>query len=663
VLMDKITETIAHFIGLFEIAVEEARLRKDYDEFQALRALDRQQPDLLNITVEGRAPYDLIGMDPGLRYQPLEPELVKVMPWSYVDYRPPQIPELATAFPGNQAALIPGIGLRGSASSHHPGLQIEPPGSIAVRINQEIRLSDNDYVGVGGHGLKFSPTADHGAEMAALLQGAARHAPFANLDAPGSVDEIEDFLLEAGPALKTFVKGYDEADDGAFVLSQEVIEGSFVNGAPVTELPKLDDYLPDREEDEANEPEQVNSVNGAGAIEMEASVDLVAGSNTMVNSAVLTNSWLAGGVMAAVEDCVEINVVVQVNAWSDSDALGSCVSDWKFNPDEATEAFNLAMFARVDPKQTSAEVSVGEFPKYWAVTQIDGDLISMNWIEQFSFVSDNDIHVLSSSGVKTMVTTGGNTTLNDVSLQELGLYYDLIIVGGSIYDANFIHQMNVMLDNDLIGGVQGFETTGKASLSTSGNLLWNQAEIVNVGGSGGFASLPGHYKKAADNFEAGRNDLPSDILRDPAFAGLAGLKVLYISGNIFDLQYINQTNILGDSDQVALALNGIEDSFPDANWSISTGSNALINAAQIVDVDSMGKTYFGGNHYSDDILIQAEYISNDPNLGGRDPDVLVNEAIAFLDDESAGPGEDPVASVQQPNHDAAHADLMQTMLA
>jgi hypothetical protein len=663
--MDKITETIAHFIGLFDIALEQGRLRKDYDEFKAQRDLAREQPDLINVTVEGRAPYDLIGVDPGLLYQPLVPGLVKETAWSHVDYRPPHIPELAAEFPGNPAALIPALGLAGGASAHHPGLQIEPPGSIAVRINQEIRLSDNDYVGAGGHGLKFTPTTHHGAEMAALLQGAARHAPFANLDAPGSLEEIEDFLLEAGPALTTFAKGYGEADD-AFVMSQDVIEGSFVNGAPATELPKLADHLPGEEEDEANEPEPVDSVSGTGTVETEASVDLVAGSNTMVNSAVLTNNWLGGGVMAAVGDCVEINAIVQVNAWSDSDAIGSCVSDWKFDPTEATKAFNVAMFARVDPAAangTSSDASAGDFPKHWAVTKIDGDLISMNWIEQFSFVTDNDTHVLSSSGVTTMITTGGNTALNDVSLAELGFYYDLIVVGGNIYDGNFIHQMNVLLDNDLVGGVKGFGTTGEASLSTSANLLWNHAEIVTAGGTGGFEALPAHYKKAAEDFAAGRNDLPTDILRDPAFDGLAGLKVLYVSGSIFDLQYVKQTNILGDSDQVAMALNGIDDSFPNADWTISTGSNALINAAQIVDVDLTAKTYVGANHYSDEILIQAEFVSPSPDLGGKDPDVLVNEAIAFLDDDIVGPGDDHAASGLQPSHDASHADIMQTMLA
>ena len=35
--LDAITETIAHFVGAFELTIEQARLRDQYDEFTALR--------------------------------------------------------------------------------------------------------------------------------------------------------------------------------------------------------------------------------------------------------------------------------------------------------------------------------------------------------------------------------------------------------------------------------------------------------------------------------------------------------------------------------------------------------------------------------------------------------------------------------------------------
>ena len=102
-------------------------------------------------------------------------------------------------------------------------------------------------------------------------------------------------------------------------------------------------------------------------------------------------------------------------------------------------------------------------------------------------------------------------------------------------------------------------------------------------------------------------------------------------------KYVKQTNILGDSDQVALAMEQVGEAHPEADWQIETGSNVLVNVATIVDVDSTGTTYVGGDHYSDEILIQAELVSPNDSLGGQNPDVLVNEAVAFLGDDLAGP--------------------------
>ncbi|WP_425359493.1 type I secretion protein [Borborobacter arsenicus] len=657
--MDKTTEAIAHFIGLFATTLEEARLRKDYNEFQATRDSAPEQPGLINIDASTKAPYDFVEMDPGLRYQPLPPDVIWLAPWIETNFHPPHIP-VSMPISSQIIANLPEPGVVHQASSHVV-FHIDPPSSLAALINQEISLSDNDYVGVGGHGLIFSPDMDYGAEMAALLYGAAQLSPVGRLDAPGSGVEIGNFILNSASALETFVEESHQ-DGDVSALSQDRIEGTYVNGELVSELPNLKDYLPDPEGEETDAGSTtVHSVHGLGTVEIAASVTVEAGSNLLVNSAVLTNNWLVGPVIATVGNHVELNAIVQINVWSDTDAIGTSVGGWAFDPGETTEAFNIAMFSRIDPgADTHAEAS-DDFPQNWAVTRIDGDLILMNWIEQFSFMMDNDVHVLSSSGVKSMVTTGDNTMLNNVNLTELGLYFDLIIVGGNIYDCNFIYQMNVLLDDDLVGAVKGFQTDGDGTLSTSGNLLWNQAGIVNIGGADRFETMPDYYREAAANLKAGKNDLPSGVFGDDAFAGLGGLRVLYVSGDILDLQYIKQTNILGDADQVALAMNSIGENFPDAQWNISTGSNALVNTAGILDLDSTGKNYVGGDQYSDEILIQAELVSTDPHLGGQNPDVLVNEAVAFLDDDFAAPDDDAPSAPTV--HDAPHVDVMQTMLA
>ncbi|UIY29015.1 hypothetical protein LZK73_20665 [Neorhizobium galegae] len=60
--------------------------------------------------------------------------------------------------------------------------------------------------------------------------------------------------------------------------------------------------------------------------------------------------------------------------------------------------------------------------------------------------------------------------------------------------------------------------------------------------------------------------------------------------------------------------------------------NALINNAVIADLDSLGITYVGGEQYSQETLFQSGLISSSPEWAAHDPDALVNEAVAFLDD-------------------------------
>ena len=444
-----------------------------------------------------------------------------------------------------------------------------------------------------------------------------------------------------------------------------MIEGIYVNGQPAAEMPKLDDYRHTRNDAQTNEPEPVHYVPGQGPVDFEASVKVEAGGNWLTNIAMLKSHWLSGLVTAVLGDHVEVNAITQVNVWSDCDSIGSSLNGWTLDADNVSQAFNIASFQRIDPTEDShgSANNSGIFPKGWAVTEIKGDMIFLNWVEQLNFMTDNDIHILSSTGVKTIVTTGENTEFNDMSFTELGFHFDLIIVGGSIYDGNIIQQTNILLDDDLIGAVSGFSTTGTATMSVGGNLLWNQAIIINVGGADRFESLPDSYIESAANFKNGKWQLSDDVLNDSSFAGLEGLRVLYVGGSILDLQYAKQTNILGDSDQVALAMDAVGSGHPEADWEIETGSNALVNVAVIVDVDSTGTTYVGGDHYSDEILIQAELVSPNDSLGGQNPDVLVNEAVAFLGDDLAGPDGGEPTDIGASHHvDAPQADVMQTML-
>ena len=294
------------------------------------------------------------------------------------------------------------------------------------------------------------------------------------------------------------------------------------------------------------------------------------------------------------------------------------------------------------------------------MTQVQGDLVFMNWMKQFAFVSDHDVVVASASGVQTSVVMGENESVNAASVSELGHYYDLIVVGGNVYSANMITQINVLVDNDLVGAVSGFQTSGPGSISTGNNLQWNSAGILNIGGADRFQSMPDAYKSTLDNMANGHMDVSHGVLADSAFSGLGAINVLYVSGNVYELNYLEQHTIVGDNDQVALAMNAVA-ADPTANWSIVTGSNTVANVASITNLDSMGKTYVGGQHYSDAMLVQSGLVpsASDMQISGQNPDAIVNEAVAFLTDSPAdNPGNHNGLAVDShvPADHAAHAD-------
>lgn len=676
----KVTEAIVHFAGLFSTADEEARIKQAYDEFRAAHKADEKLPDHPTYTIKIDASHKLEDFDPYVPYQPAKPsiEMASVLP--YVHLAPMDIPIPAGTYLSPPNHDFSHISIHGWSISHEVNVHLpvlDPPGSLAIVINQEIRLSDNDYVSVGGSGLKFTPPPVDDSQMEALHQAASNINPIDDLTLPGSTQDMALFVTTAAARLDSFgADGHGDAE--IFTTKGTTIEGTYVNGQLIDEAdtPKMKDYVDYLKDKDTTEegpngplnmsvgPDSSQFMHGWGDGAINPSVNISTGDNTVINSAVVVNDWASASVMAVIGDHVSVNAIVQINATCDIDSVSAAITGGAFDPGQAVDqSFNIAMFKHIDPTADQAPADAPtDFPSYYVVTQITGDLIMMNWINQFSFVTDNDVVIAASSGVQTYVSTGDNTGFNAADLNELGHNYDLIIVGGNVYDASIIQQFNLLIDNDTIGAVSGFETTGHGSVSTAGNLTWNQANIINVG-TGQHQALPDAYKQANDDLAAGKKDLSESILQDPAFAGSGLLRVLYISGDIYNLQYINQTTIMGDSDQIALAMNKIAPD-PNADWTIATGGNQLVNHATIVDVDGANKIYVGGDHYSDEILIQANLVSSAPDMGAQNPDILVNEAVAFLTDSTGDTSNAPHINdhiTPQPA-DSASADVMQHML-
>jgi hypothetical protein len=668
--LDRITDAIAHFIGLFEMTAEQARLRDAYNKFVPPPERPVDEPAIPSVTVGFHSPYTLADYTPDVAYTPVPPTIETIVPHAggKVDALP--MPDMAQRAVDHAAQplvlnISAGSALLAVTAAPEPDL----PGSIILSTHQQTQLLDDDYVNIGNSGLVFQPLRDYGDALDSLVHDARLDTPFGHGDPPDSVAAIKSAILSTAEIPDSLHTQFEDSGTPYYLTDAPILNGTTVDGESWSGLPQLKDYLPPAGDPEAAPSSTDLTTTIRHGANEAGSLTLDAGGNTLVNTAALANGGLTAPTFAILGDHFETNAIVQINAWSDHDLIGSSLCGVS-RPDSQTQGWNAAAFTRIDPAagQVAAAAGPGQpvaFPTHWQVDTIDGDMVFMSWISQFNFVSDNDIAVYSSTGASTFVTAGGNTALNQLSFADLGHAYDLIIIGGSYFEANFIQQSNVLLDDDLVAGVGGFQTSGAAGASTGGNILWNAASITNIGAGDRFDALPDYLREACSNLAAGNTDMPS-FGGDAAFAGYPGLHVLYISGDVLELQMVNQTNVLGDADQVALVRNDFAEGWHGPSASVSTGSNVLVNQASITDLDTTGKvTYVGGDHYSDEILFQAELVKPaSETLGHQDGDSIAYEAIAFMGDHTP----DPIQPEIQPaathhSDDAVSHDVMHTMLA
>ncbi|NNE22239.1 MAG: hypothetical protein HKN11_06470 [Rhizobiales bacterium] len=706
--MDPITETIAHFIGLFNLQTEASRLRADYHRFKATEAAERADEELSHIPHGAKAPHLLGDFDPKVHYKaeadPLLPP--PIQPHLELPEIPPPPLENSPLYrenaPHSQGA-VGGVGATGNGQQ----LTIEPPHSLAALIKQHIFLSDDDYLNMTDMQIE---TLDPELALIALAKLTEKAAELDRLNHDvdlSSEDGIGDFIRQTRDSLQAIAE-YQNEDADIFVEHADAIDGTFVNGEAVAEAINLLDHLPAPflpldEEDTEEAPQSFdyggkdgsvgkvdiepihNQASGAVALaeplDMDGKVVVTAGANLMVNEVSLASTSFVSPVVAVMGDSVQLDVISQINAWHTEDQVDDELSAWDTGDDE-TEAYNVAAFTgestTPEPGASDPE-EVSIFPSTWAVTSVVGNVVFMNWIEQYALVSDNDTAVMSTSGSATISMLGGNNALNGVSLLELGNYYDVIIIDGDFLQANVISQMNVLLDSDKLWSPPGLtgESNGKGNgpgkdkdngngngngnVDSDGNLLWNQAAIHTIGKKQ-FEELTEEMQLALEQLAAGGSSLSPELLESELFAGLEGLRVLHISGDLLDLQYVRQTNVLGDADQIALVQEGIL-AASDSEWDISTGDNALVNLATIVDSGVDSTVMVAGEQYSDALLYQANLISDEPAIAAGDPLALANEAVAFLADDVTANPDNPDEEPLVLDPETSSADVMETMLA
>lgn len=642
-------KTILHFIGQWHLLSEEARLRAEFASFRRIQA-EEEEPGNIAPHAPRPSQFHIIkDYIPGVEHHPV---LWHPRGWGNLDP-----PDRTGAQAGFEAQAFEGQRVHPLAAHPHfhhsqpgPGL-IDAPGQVIFVSNQAIWLEDNDILNLGdGPTPVLDPSIlDRLHELAA--QASAGN-PFLMLQMPHDAADIGAAVSLAHQVITDLPEQYS----GGLVAAGSTLAGHWVNGAEVSEAPNLDDLLP-----VALQPDEPASVTVSDhawhAIEGQApagGLHLEAGANLLVNSAILQNLGLLGKILAVNGDVYRLDTICQANVVSDVDSAGALPG-----AAAANSILNYANFTQQHAGGAPASVISAEGPQNWVINVVQGDLIFTQWLKQTNFINDNDIHVLTETGASSNLVTGANYAHNIVDFNQLGQVYDLILVGGNLYDANIITQLNVLLDNDWIAA-------GLGNQATSGNnLLFNGATIANAGAQNWLAGLPDHYLKALEQLGNGRLDMPDGFSSDDLLAGIATLKVLVVTGNIYDLHYISQTNILGDSDLVAAAQQAaFARAGSDAQlWEISTGQNALLNIAAIADTDALGDTaFYGGNLYSDAVLIQSEILSG-PDQAGFGVQPLASEAIAFITADDGYDTYCPDQGITPTSGDGHSMDAMGSVLA
>lgn len=683
--LDKSTELIAHFIGIFEQFEQAARMRQGYEEFRAHRLDDPDMGAIQFTKINVSSPYAESSFAPDLSYKdqwstgfgsgrgaltvqvpPLEGDPVPAAGNSAKGYG-----SGATKYGYDDGAVLPPIPTPGTPQLT---FDVPPPSAqanIAIQING---LSDNDMlfnVDTGATFLApnaFAPALNHLTQMA----GAMNKVPVLAL--PESEEALSDAAFEIGAAVAAYSEDDLPSVEGAQIdmmmtgaQSSGASTGSVQNGAATPAPALLNDVMPEPFQPEPEEAEEENhegAQSDSGHTDAPAPLgadsaghSVTTGGNLLVNEALVTTNWLDAPLWLVSGNMLDLNTISQTVVLSDGD------TGLAANPaaQTANTAVNLASFTTLDnapsaPPDYGLEELGFEDAPYVEVLTIEGNLLNFTHVSQTNLVSDNDTVSFEFTGAETLIQTGGNTLLNLADMLTLGFYYDVIIVGGNVIDMTMINQVNVLLDGDHVTASAGFA----GEVIGGGNLAWNQAVISEAGVN--------TTQAMEDDMVAALGELGADAPLSDAAVNTLGLeghdivRVLHIEGDVINVTSIDQTNVLGDADQIALMAETMLSELG-SDVTVHTGENALINVAGVSHGGIDSDIHVGGHSYSDALLYQAEFIDTSPIEHPTDTAGLASEAVAFLSDDMAaggtGPqGDDAPQTLSIDSMNSSQADVM-----
>jgi len=625
--LDKTSEIIAHFIGVFEKAEDGARLRDSAQGFDHSSQPDPSFDPLETIEYLLRAPYENEGCYDSLSIFQFPADGAPFIPVASV--LPTQTNgatwlQTNFLFAPDNSPNVKG----GQIANGQSVITVSmTPGSTVVMGDQFNVLVDHDFL-VGAGTMQFIAPEHFDAVLATLTDVALGMSQDMIGNPLNSIPDAAGF----GQALSAqYISLAEDAPDAAqvTVVSGDGAFGVTINGAVAQEMPLLDEMMPaylqagpvDEDSAVVAPPGVGGTAAAAGAVfDVDDGHSVVAGGNFTINEAIVSYSAVDAPVIAVMGDAICVVSISQINV------IQNCVGDaLPMQPDIAVNAATIA--ASTSQTDTETANTSQAFPQGWAVTRIEADLMTVNWAHQYTFISDHDRAEVTFSGEDSFIGLGANIALNQTTLLEFGVGYDLIIVGGQMIDMALISQTNILLDDDAIS----YDGAWPATLSEGDNLTFNAASIDTVG-IDSHIGMDSAFAQAGQDLAGGATTISADVAQSDYFAGNPYLNGLYIAGDLITVTAIAQTNILGDADQISIELAELEDG-ADGPVTVTSGSNAVVNIASIMEYGMDSIVMVGGEVYDDVLLYQAELIDADADSLGTMQTPLANEAVAFLADD------------------------------
>jgi hypothetical protein len=639
-----VTEKISYFMGYIHLVDDTARAREAYDgeygprpqvEFAPGRPGAGLAHDIVELdsaptrlaladSVSETLP-DIARLDAATFGQPT----VRTLPFTLPDIL---TPKGASGIAGDIVAKASFVRL-GTPASFEIEITYGSAGSVQARVDQSNWLIDDDQVGLVSHAdIAQLHSVNVPQALDAMLDSV--HAKLSSSVVPpddGDTQAFVDAIKAHHDSLKAGtgpVIGTDAEADATVPVEPNVV---YVDGVAQPEgTPHELPELPTRPE-----LDRVTNNDKAGlAVE--------AGTNVSFNAATILDTNEANKAMIVMGDVFRTNAIIQTNVYQDNDhvevAGAETVRDLVTGQNLAT---NLAEFIVNDP----AFAILGKLflSLKFHVDMVEGDLFDVSVLTQRNLLSDNDVTVQSQFESYYELRTGDNQQINLASLMTWG-DYDLIIIGGNYHAANWIFQMNVLLDDDFLQIASDRPDAASQTINSGGNTLQNDATIETVQGND-FKPVTDEVLQLVQGLEGGYLD-PMIGFQIPG--GLDGeVNVLFITGDYYDLNIISQVNVIADVDAAIQVLGVGSHEEADATQTALTGGNTLQNLATIVDMGTITDYQFaGGDVYDDAILIQTNIVSGEDEtdlVEIRDTDTLVSEVIAFTDDADTTENDQPIA--------------------